>query len=175
VTQHQYKTGPWRIALAVVVGAAFAAVVGDCVVLLDMYIGTGAVPFDPLTVLRSENSRLTFVHWLVGLLVTGGPVWALLHARGSRNWPEAAIAGAALTFVVSLAYLVWYGFAVAPPTEILGDPSAPVAPYWRTATYWTDALQSLLELTAFGAVVGLVVWRVAYRRVSGGAPDAKPY
>jgi hypothetical protein len=82
------------------------------------------------------------------------PVWWALDRRGVRQWWAAALVGAvpwALTFGALSLWGLTHRFAVGIP-----------------ASMWWRPLVSLTLAAALGAAMGLIAWRIAYRRV----PDA---
>jgi hypothetical protein len=85
-------------------------------------------------VIAALASIAALVVWAGGLLVVGLPVWAALCRRGVRSWPAALLAGGGLS--AAAAWLV--SLSLAPP------------------------LGFMTAIGAAGAVVGWVVWRVAY-------------
>jgi hypothetical protein len=111
---------------------------------------------------------ISFVILLIGLAFCGAPVWLVLHATGRRRWQNAVVAGALVPFIVSLAFTTRF---------FTGRASGQWSYYGNGGDHWIDgkitmfgitmALQSAAQLAAIGALVGLVIWRVAYRRIEG--------
>jgi hypothetical protein len=95
--------------------------------------------------LRYNNPILSALIIGVGMLA-----WAGLHATGRRGWPDFLLAGALVrpAEVMLVSRLVY-------------DEQGP----------WTDYLPFILFFACQGAVVGLIVWRMAYRAVPGAATD----
>jgi hypothetical protein len=83
----------------------------------------------------------------IGLLAIGAPAWVIAHRIGLRHWSVAAALGAILNVSV-LALLAHEGI-------------------WAFAMFRKGGA---LAFAPAGAIVGLVVWRVAYRKVSGFLP-----
>lgn len=125
------------------VGGAFAAAL--------VVIGSGPHPLE------------VAVGFLVGMVITamaavaiGGPVWVVCHAFGLRGPGVAASVGAAAGFALFLGGQTYgFGLFTMPPTD--------------SATLlfrWLSALATSLVLALVAALIGVVMWRVAYRRVA---------
>jgi hypothetical protein len=89
---------------------------------------------------------------LIGALAT--PVWWLLDRRGVRQWWAAALVGAVPWTAAMGALLAW---------TVIHRAAGPIP-----ASMWWRPLVSLALSAATGAAMGLIAWRIAYRRV----PDA---
>lgn len=102
------------------------------------------------------------VAFMLGTLLTAlaiaavaAPLWAVLHALGWHGAMQAALVGAACGFLLFL-FAQTYGFGLgdAPPSDA------------QTLLYrWASAAATGLIMAAVSAVTGLVMWRVAYRRL----------
>jgi hypothetical protein len=141
-------TNPLRATLAATVGALIGALGVAIVVLLLATAGTGVLNLSDLIV-----SILIFlvalVGWSLGLFLFGLPLWWLFHRNGWRGWRVAMLLGAFTTFVIVLLLEMSGGiFAVATGNSDGGD---------LISFVWV-AVMALL-----GAVVALVIWRIAYR------------
>jgi hypothetical protein len=105
------------------------------------------------------------VFWTAGLLLVACLPWAVLHWLGVRSWWGAAVFGAILTFAVSLGLLT-HGFGLNPPGSFSSSDSG--GPEWInghiTPHGWANAARFAAVLAAAGALVGLAIWRTAYRR-----------
>ena len=112
-------------------------------------IGSG---FDPFPML---------IGFLVGAVITamaavaiGGPVWLACHALGRRGPVSAVSVGALAGFALFLGGQT-YGFGIfAMPQE-----DTPTLLY-----RWMSAIATSLVLALVSALIGLTMWRVAYRR-----------
>ncbi len=90
----------------------------------------------------------------LGIAAVGVPLWTVLHFRGWRGMVHAAMAGAAIGFILFL-FAQTYGFGLfdAPPSDA------------RSLLYrWGSAAATSLMLAAMCAAVAMVMWAVAYRR-----------
>ena len=83
--------------------------------------------------------------WALGLLLVGAPAWAVLHQVGRRGWRSAVISGAGLSLAAALLLGALLGMRDAMPRSVIG--------------FWPE-----FGLSLIGAVVGLVIQRIAYRR-----------
>ncbi len=83
------------------------------------------------------------------------PVWIFMHLSGRRRVGHAAMVGAATGFIVFV-FGQTYGFGLfdAPPSD------------FQTLLFrWASAAATSLVLAAIAAVIGVVMWLIAYRVV----------
>lgn len=102
------------------------------------------------------------VGFLIGAVITAmaavavaGPLWLVMHALRKRGPRSAALVGAVAGFALFLGGQT-YGFGLfeMPPTDA------------RTLMFrWVSAAATSLILAALAALIGLAMWRVAYRRI----------
>ena len=147
-------TNPRRATLAVIVGALIGALGVAIVVLLLATAGTGVLNLSDLIV-----SILIFlvalVGWSLGLFLFGLPLWWLFHRNGWRGRRVAMLLGAFTTFVIVLLLEMSGGiFAVATGNGDGGD---------LISFVWVAVMAVL------GAIVALVIWRIAYHPVEDRA------
>jgi hypothetical protein len=102
-------------------------------------IGSAFASAAPIFVL---SFLVAFVAYGAGLVCLAGPLWALLHVYGARSAPVAVLLGAALNGGVI--FLLYAGVI---------EPR-----FFRLVAAAAFALA--------GAIVGFIVWRVAYRRAT---------
>ena len=143
-------TDPRRATLAVIAGAIVGALGVAILVLLLATAGTGALNLSDLIV-----SILIFIvaltGWSLGLFLFGLPLWWLFHRNGWRGRRVAMLLGAFTTFVIVLLLEISGGiFAVA-----TGDTTG-----GHLISFVWAAVMAVL-----GAIVALVIWRIAYRPV----------
>ena len=102
------------------------------------------------------------VGFVVGAVITAmtviavaGPLWLAAHAFGRRGPGSAALIGAIAGFALFLGGQTYgFGLFTMPPTDA------------RALLFrWISAAATSLILAAVAAAIGLVMWRVAYRRV----------
>ena len=98
--------------------------------------------------------------WAFGLFVIGGPVWVVLHSRNRTRPADALAAGAVTTFLVALLFSLLMTASLV--SERQGG-YALVEDGQRTAFGWLMLLGGCALLSTLGGLVGLVIWRVAYR------------
>ena len=142
------NTNPRRATLAAAAGALVGAAGVTIVVLLLVMAANGVVSASDLTI-----SILIFlvalVGWSLGLFVLGLPLWWLFHRNGWRGRRVAMLLGAFTTFVIVVMLEATGGiFAVATGNTDGGD---------LTSFVWAGVMALL------GAIVALVIWRIAYR------------
>ena len=106
------------------------------------------------------------VVWAIGLVAVAAVPWAFLHHYGYRNWPVAVALGAILTFIVVSGFLTnGFGAYAGSGGLSAADNGEPTWVDGRlTAHGWSEALIFAAICSTAGAIVGLVVWRTAYRR-----------
>lgn len=157
-------TGP-RIALALLCGALFAALVSTIEYLLGLYRFNGVDHFVEYWVDKGTRVFLfSFVVWLVSLVIFGGPVWYFLHKRNWTSFLHAAAWGAIIPFVVLV--LLRTNF-------LTGRAIRLTSYYGRGGQQWEDGKLTLfgwrvaIETSFYTAVVGLfigiIIWLLAYR------------
>jgi hypothetical protein len=160
---HIYATSLPRAGLGLVVGALAGAA-------LVAFWGLWGLS---LSDLREHGLRTWFFAfssavfvWAVGLFVVAPLPWLVLHRMNVRSWLGAAALGAVLTFVAVVA-ITTYGFGLGSPgTFSAGDSGGPTWIDGRlTAHGWAEIGKFALACSVIGALVGLIVARVAYRRV----------
>ena len=110
---------------------------------------------------------MTFVGWLVGLLLIGLPAWFFMHRAGKTSWAHAAATGFGLAFFISFA-LSTRGFMLWPHTGSRYSAGDSGGPTWidnsLTLHGWVNAAQSSLVFAIVAVAVTLSLWAMAYRR-----------
>lgn len=125
-----------------------------------------------------RHAAIYFVYaaviWAVGLVLAASWPWAILHRLNIRGWQAAAALGTMLTFLVTLAVLTNGFGAIGTFAFSAADSQGPTWIDGRlTAHGWANAVDFAATCAAIGACVGLVVWRVAYRRAAIAMPDGE--
>jgi hypothetical protein len=147
-------TNPRQATLAVTAGAVIGALGVAVVVLLLATIATGVVSAADLIV-----AILIFIvaltGWSLGLFLFGLPLWWLFHRNGWRGRRVAMLLGALTTFVIVL--LLEMSGGILAVTTGNSDAGHLVSLVWV-------AVMALL-----GAIVALVIWRIAYRPAANRA------
>jgi len=100
--------------------------------------------------------------FVIGVVITAmaavavaGPLWIVAHALHRRGPGTAALVGAISGFALFLGGQTYgFGLFAMPATDA------------RTLMFrWISAIATSLILAALSAGIGLVMWRVAYRRI----------
>jgi hypothetical protein len=91
----------------------------------------------------------------IAITAVGGPLWLVMHVAGLRRASHAALVGA-LTAMAIFVGAQTYGFGLfeMPPMDNRA---------WLFR--WLSALASSAVLGLFAGAIGVVMWRIAYRRV----------
>lgn len=92
----------------------------------------------------------------IGIAITAvaGPLWLVMHVAGLRRARHAAMVGAATTLALFTAAQTYgFGFFDVPVIDS------------RTWLYrWASAALTSLILALAAALIGVIMWRIAYRR-----------
>ena len=161
-----HETSLWRAALAIAVGTmtggslvTLFAVLSD----LEYFREYGH---------ETDAALLVFTYaaivWGAGLCLAAPLPWAILHHYTKRSWPIAVAFGTTLTFVVALG-LITKGFNLFNVAEgfSASDNGGPTWVDGRLTQHgWVEALKVALICSIAGALVAVVVWRIAYRTAS---------
>jgi hypothetical protein len=107
---------------------------------------------------------LAFFIWSVGLAVVGVPIWWLLHKKGLRSWQAAVLCGAIAAFVGGFAMNL--GLVLSIESSSFSDSGGySMIDGELTAYGWRSLVLGAVQIGFIGAIVGAVIWRIAYRRV----------
>lgn len=163
-----YNTTERKVLLA----ANIAAAVGAMIVTIQ-FINPPITKFNFLhlpQMLAELFPIYFFAHliWLFGIAVLGGPVWMAMHQRGLRHWVHAGLTGGVLLGNTCMALMT--GFFTGYSSFHQSATRAAGQWIWIdgkiTAEGWLDALESSLWISLLGVILGLVIWRIAYRRTA---------
>lgn len=107
--------------------------------------------------------------WAGGLTLVASVPWICLDHYGLRGWTVAVALGAALTFLVVIAFLTnVFGMYDGSGNFSAADNDGPTWIDGRLTPHgWANALYLAAICGGMGGVVGLAVWRTAYRRMHG--------
>ena len=142
------STNPRRATLAVTAGAVIGALGVAVVVLLLATIATGVVSASDLIV-AILIFIVALVGWSLGLFLFGVPLWWLFHRNGWRGRRVAMLLGAFDDFVI--VFLLEMSGGILAVTTGNSDAGHLMPLVWA-------GVMALL-----GALVALVIWRIAYR------------
>lgn len=155
-----------------VVAAVFAGAVVGATVVAGEYLFSMLQPHPILNPHQTVRIVMlvfvgAFVVWLLGLLVLGCPVWRVLHRRNVRGWPSAVLIGVVLTFLASFLLTLAPSLLIrsAGGSSFLGDSGGMIIVNTSLTPHgWVVYSEWSLLFSVMGALVGWVIWRVAYRR-----------
>ena len=162
---HAYETNLPRAVLALVVGTLVGAIIVTLFAVLtdiDYFREYGR---------QTAAGLLIFIYaavfWGAGLFLVAPLPWAILHRYHQRTWPIAAALSVILTFVVVLG-LMTYGFGLFSSGYSASDNGGALWIDGRLTRHgWAEAAKVSAMCSVAGALVGLVVWWVAYHRRAG--------
>ncbi len=105
--------------------------------------------------------------WFFGIAVLGGPVWIVMHQLGLRDWIHAGLTGGVLLGVACMAQMT--NFFTGHSNSLIEATKSAGQWIWKdhrlTAEGWADAIRTSLWISLLGIALGLVIWRIAYRRI----------
>lgn len=170
MAQPLYSTTLARAALALLIGAVVAGPISILVVLAPAI----ALDYDGQNLLAQFMfaSVAAMIVYALGLVILAAPCWILLHQRGHRSWRAAAALGGVLGFIVTLLLYVSPTFPIRPEGSSIstgGSGGMLIDNNVVTAHGWTMFLSYSLIYALVCATVGLLIWRIAYRRQSASA------
>lgn len=142
---YRYDTSIDRVGIALGAGSALAGVI-----IVALVLAGGR--HDLASILGG---------WMIGTLFSacaitavGGPLWLVLHVAGLRRAWHAALIGA-LTAMAIFVGAQTYGFGLLDMPPMDG----------RALLYrWLSAILSSAVLALVAGAIGVVMWRIAYRR-----------
>ena len=159
-----YTTNLPRAALAILVGTIVGAI------LVTLWSFWGNTNFQYLREYWQRDALIVFTYaafvWAAGLFVVAPGPWAMLHRNGFRGWWAAVGLGATLSFVVTLGLLTNAFGLIDSTISSAADGGGPTWVEGRLTRHgWAEASEFALVCSALGGLVGLAVWRTAYRWV----------
>ncbi|HWT96291.1 MAG TPA: hypothetical protein VN229_01710 [Terriglobales bacterium] len=168
----EYETTTARAALALAVGAVVGTAMTFAGMVLIAAIGEWFTQ-EPIPWGQFFNRFsliviiLIFGIYAIGLIAIAAPIWAFLHQRGRRQTRHALALGALAAFCVRFAMDAIPAVMFAPiggysAADSGGDTIIDGA---TTLHGWIEIFQAAVFAAAIGAIVGLVIWCVAYRGV----------
>jgi hypothetical protein len=142
-----YNTSLPRAALGIIAGTIAGAFLVTLVV---------AFAQRDINILQILVFMWAALFWAAGLILIAPLPWAVLHHYQLRSWQAALVLGAVLTPLVVLG-LNAYGMPLIGSSIWAGGRLRPNA--------GVEAIKIFLYCSAGGALVALVAWRTAYRRI----------
>jgi hypothetical protein len=147
VALHGYETSLDRAGLALGAGGLVGGIFASALVL----VGAGPTPLSV-----ALGFAMGTVITAMAALAVAGPLWLIAHVLGRRGPVSAVLIGALAGFALFLGgQTYFYGLFAMPPTDS------------QTLMFrWISAAATSLILASLSALIGLVMWRVAYRRIA---------
>lgn len=116
-----------------------------------------------LVLLGGARDPLTLIGWFligsafsaIAITAVAGPLWLVMHVAGLRRARHAAMIGAAAALAILVGAQTWgFGLLEMPPIDN------------NTLLYrWISAVLTSAVVAVVAALIGLAMWRVAYRPV----------
>ena len=147
MTGERLSTNPRRATLAAAAGAVIGALGVVAAVLLFAAMASGVRASD--LVVSILIFLVALVGWSLGLFLLGLPLWWLFHRNGWRGRRVAMLLGAFTTSVIVLLLERSGGFLAVATGDNSGE--------HLISFVWIGVMAVL------GAIVALVIWRIAYR------------
>lgn len=141
----RYDASLDRAGLALGVGAALG---GAIVLALVLAAGTR----DPLQLVTAWVIGAVFVG--IGITAVAGPLWLVMHVAGLRRARHAALVGAVTAMAIFVGAQTW-GFGLL---------DMPVIDTNTLVVKWLSAVATSAVVAVFAALIGVIMWRIAYRR-----------
>lgn len=167
MTVRYETTGAWVI-LSIAAGAAMGAAIICSQYLWGIYMNLGIDHFLEYGFSKGFGVFIiAFIVWSIGICVFGGPAWIFLHDSGWRQPWVAGLVAASLPFIVTFAL----------NTGLFSGQTTGSMTYFAsggllwdhgvlTESGWWRAFQGALMYALYGFFVGLMIWRVAYRKAA---------
>lgn len=161
-----YETTIPRVIVSIVAGAGLGATIICGEYLWGLYENLGASHFMQYGLSKGLGVfGVAFVIWGVGISLFGGPLWFWLHRIGLRQLWIAVVAGGIAPFCV---LFVWSTRMLTGRTSGKFSYFASGGQQWDSGVLtpfgWQIALQDALIFGLYGCFIGVLVWRVAYRK-----------
>jgi len=165
----RYETNKIRIILAFAVGSFIGAIIESFSYLTTLINVNGMDHFYIFWYDKSLSVfTISYIIWLGSLITFGAPVWYFLHRKNWRKFHFSIIAGAIVPFIVVFVFQT--GF-------LSGKSSRNFSYYgeggkqWDAGSLtpygWEIAFQTSLGYALVGSVIGLIIWKIAYRERKG--------
>ncbi|MDF7776631.1 hypothetical protein P1X14_15345 [Sphingomonas sp. AOB5] len=116
-----------------------------------------------LVVLGGARDPLPLTGWFllgsafsaIAITAVAGPLWLVMHVAGLRRARHAAMVGAGAALAILVGAQTWgFGLLEMPPMDN------------NTLLYrWISAVLTSAVVAVVAGLIGLAMWRVAYRRV----------
>ncbi len=90
----------------------------------------------------------------IGMTAVAGPLWLVMHVAGLRRARHAALVGALAALAIFVGAQT-YGFGLL---------EMPVIDSRTLLFRWASAVATSAVLAAVAALIGAIMWRIAYRR-----------
>lgn len=146
-TSEIYETTLPRAALAICCGAIVGALILALYLVREFFFADNFVAILPQVALAAFLKLLPFC--FVGLVGFAVVPWWLLHRWNYRGWKSAVALGVGLAYLFPvIAFLIDAGGKI--PADVPD---------------WSYILAVFIRVGGIGGVVGLIIWRIAYRRV----------
>jgi|GEM_PF-2285257 len=161
-----YQTSPTRAFIGLAFGALLGALIVTGSYLFGLWHVHGMDHFKQYWFSKGFGIfKIALMFWGSGLVLLAAFPWWLLHRWHYRGWRSAAALGFGLTFGLH-AVLTGYSSWSMDNYSFWDSGGATVLDGVRNPYGWKVLFLDTLRLSAVSALIGVVIWRIAYRRRS---------
>lgn len=161
----RYETTGLRVIGAMAAGPALGAAIISVDYLWGLYSGLGVEHFQEFGLSKGSGVFVAaYIFWAIGISVVGGPLWLILHDAGWRQPWIAGLGGALAPFCVAFALSTNMFTGSEPGTTYFVGGGLIWDHGVLTAFGWRSALNGAVLYALYGFAVGLLIWRIAYRK-----------
>jgi hypothetical protein len=157
-----------RACVALLIGALVASS-ATILLIACVAIGSNITDWNSFVAQMGFAFVLAALVYALGLLLLAAPLWAFLHKMGHRSWKAAGLLGAMLGFIVTLLFYISPTWPIRPEgsrSSFGGSAGLLVEDNVVTLLGWATFLSYSAIHGVICALVGILIWRLAYRTVS---------
>jgi hypothetical protein len=157
-----------RACFALLIGALVASS-ATILLIASIAVGSGITDWNSFVAQMGFAFVLATLTYILGLFLLAAPLWTFLHKMGHRSWKDAGLLGATLGFIVTLLFYISPTWPIRPEgsrSSFGGSAGLLVEDNVVTPLGWATFLSYSAIHGAICALIGILVWRLAYRTVN---------